>query len=231
MDLPAVSSMTCERRRAAVKEWPPRSKKLSVMLTDGKPRTFAKMVASCGLQFIAGATTVAGIPVPEGAKAKPADRPYALVVIGNPSNATNLEGTMCSGSLSLSSFLEAVVVQLLTRSGDQVPDEALVPRVVLAQDYHGLSDPGALSYYNFNLAKFRCESREVSPGHQSGPGTQYSILEKASQVAGFVQPGVRCLAKRVGINFCAVRSGRFRYPRANPIPPICSSPATPIGTG
>ena len=32
-------------------------------------------------------------------------------------------------------------------------------------------------------------------------------------------------------NRCAVRPGRFRYPRARPIPATYSSPATPTGTG
>src|SRR5271157_791150 len=33
------------------------------------------------------------------------------------------------------------------------------------------------------------------------------------------------------INRSAVSSGRYRYPRATPAPPINSSPVTPIGTG
>ena len=34
-----------------------------------------------------------------------------------------------------------------------------------------------------------------------------------------------------GINFSAVRSGLFKYPRASPGPPIYNSPIAPIGTG
>ena len=69
-----------------------------------------------------------------------------------------------------------------------------------------------------------CESKR--PNHSISPVDQNRAL---SPVRYKRAPATEL--KGSATNFSAVNSGRLRYPRAKPTPPMYSSPASPRGTG
>ena len=89
-----------------------------------------------------------------------------------------------------------------------------------------------LSERRLRSHRARCESREF-----------YLVIDAAQildvavrQITGRDRRSCRAVgsgspSKVLAMNLSAVSSGRWRYPRASPSPPIWSSPTTPIGTG
>ena len=76
----------------------------------------------------------------------------------------------------------------------------------------------------------RCESPDFDLIVEPAEELEVAVGQKRA-VAGAVDPGPRFIAERMGDELFGGELGAVSVARVSPSPPMCSSPATPIGTG
>ena len=103
--------------------------------------------------------------------------------------------------------------------GHHVCDEARLSLLVLVRPHDGLSHPVDSSQRRFDLSQLHPEAAQLHLSVAAAEVLQIAARLEAHAVAGPVD-ALLPPRKGSGMNLSAVRSARFRYPRATPAPPM-----------
>ena len=223
--------------RTASSECPPNSKKLSCRPTRSTCSTSCHISASVSSISPSGASYPRAhicflVPAP-AAPCDPASRSASAACL---SIRTYAAGTMYSGSVAarcarkLRPHSTSLAIALLSRQCSTPPAASPLPYPP-APPPPLPAPPHARSTAPRSLPT-RSGIRGSSPDCRSGPGTRCSRPAATAPVPSPVHPRTRLLQQTDHAQKrSAVNSGRFRYPRATPAPPMYISPLTPTGTG
>ncbi len=221
-------------KRVASSECPPRAKKSSSTVTDGTPRTSAKIpqsTSSCGVR---GALPSLACHTLGAGRARWSSLP--VTVSGRASTATTADGTMYSGScppVSAAGSTPSTASRATPARGTTYPTSRRSPgrssRTTAAACAMSGWARRAASTSTSSIRKPRTFTWvSTRPANSSRPS---GAQRARSPVRYMRSPGAAyCAAYGSATKRCAVRPARCAYPRASPVPATYSSPTTPGGT-
>ena len=114
--------------------------------------------------------------------------------------------------------------------GHHIGRQACVTRLIFPGQDNRFLQGWVLDQRGFDFPQLNTDATDFYLLVGAAKELKVAVREVAGEVTGLVQARPRLPAKGVEDELLSRQLGPVEYPRAN-LPPMCSSPTTPIGTG